>query len=490
MRTIEIGLHPNSLSKFGRTSLLLAVFFLWALLGLNNFPAYSQQTDPVLSPTRFFKLVFENHPQVRQGAIEIEIGDSELMKAKGAFDPELTSNYKSKSYEQTDYYDLLYMGLKVPTWYAVDIFAGYENNSGAYVNAERILPESGIMQAGVSIPVLQNLLIDERRTILRQARVTQEASVLEQQKILNDLLLKAGMSYWRWHQAYREYQAYSEAVEIASEILEAVILDYRYGERAGIDTLEALIQFQDWKQTQNEAYLKFIRFGLELENYLWNENGRPLVFDFQLLPDLSEESEKFLNGNLDLPLAAVQGNPQFRLIDFKLTELNIEERWLRERLKPRLNVNLYLLNEPVNAGTFPLQGEQIGFDFSFPLFLRDARGSLNEIRLRTESLSLNQTEQELVLYNQLANLKIESEQLQEMIDIQRRQVSNLKDLLEGERNKFIRGESSIFLINQREVQLVNGRLKLIRFENRRQNNFLEQLHISGLLDQKIREISG
>ncbi len=456
-------------------------------LVLSSVLLHAQDTSLVFSPTRFFEMVYRFHPQVRQSAIAVELANSDLLKARGAFDPKLASDYRSKNYQDAAYYDLLQVGLKVPTWYAADLFAGFENNAGDYLNPEQVVPETGLLKAGISLPVLQGLLIDERRATVKQARIMQEASQMEQLKILNDLFLKAGSTYWKWQQSYREYLVYSEAVEIASEILEAATLSYRYGDRAGIDTLEAMIQYQDWLQAQSESYLKYIRNGLEVQNFLWDEERRPLNFERDMFPDLRESALHVWQNEGSVPLNRAENNPEFRLIDYKMNALQVERLWSKEQFKPQLNLKFYALNEPVVPESFVPRGEQIGFDFEFPLFLRKARGEVERLNLELESLQWYQNEQGLKLRNRLANLQMENEQLAAMIELQRQQVDNQQALLEAERTKFIQGESSIFLINQREVQLVKAKLTLYRFENRAQNNLLEQWHASGDLNQKMLE---
>jgi outer membrane protein TolC len=105
------------------------------------------------------------------------------------------------------------------------------------------------------------------------------------------------------------------------------------------------------------------------------------------------------------------------------------------------------------------------------------------VKLQQETLALDQSQRELSLTNQLAALQLEYDQLVSLIATQFTQVENLKSMLEAEKIRFKQGESSIFIINQREAQLVNGKLKFIQLQNRMQVNLLRQLHLTGSLLQ-------
>ena len=448
-----------------------------------SWTTHAQDSIRTLDIKSFINLVLANHPMVRQSQIEIEQGDAKVRKARGAFDPIIEGNRKEKVFDGTDYYDLEYYGLKVPTWFGIEGFAGYDRASGTYFNPENRTPADGQWQAGLSVPIGQGLWVDKRRTVLRQAQTMQAASYVEQERIVNDMLLMASQVYWNWQLRLRSFAAYAEAEVIAQEVLESVKLAYLYGDRAAIDTLEATIQLQNWTQLRIESYLQYQTAGFELETFLWDAQGRPLAISEFSIPDTSQGGAGIPLQQPNQPLTAALNNPSYRLIDYKRRELKYEERWQIERLKPELRLNFYAINEPINIDLIPFQGQRFGFDFRFPLFLRDARGSLRQVKLQQEKLQLDQLQGEIKLTNQLAALQLEYEQLRLLIRTQSTQVDNLEAMLAAEKQRFAAGESSIFIINQRETQLVNGQIRLISLQNRFQNNLVKQLHLTGSLTQ-------
>ena len=77
------------------------------------------------------------------------------------------------------------------------------------------------------------------------------------------------------------------------------------------------------------------------------------------------------------------------------------------------------------------------------------------------------------VYNTLVNLN-------EIIGMQENMVQFYSDLLEGEITMFENGESSIFLINTRETELLDARLKLLKLQTKYEKAKIELLHAAGI----------
>lgn len=57
--------------------------------------------------------------------------------------------------------------------------------------------------------------------------------------------------------------------------------------------------------------------------------------------------------------------------------------------------------------------------------------------------------------------------------------ADLNVLLQGERRKFEVGESSIFMVNTREIAYINAQIKLIEFINKNQQSALSTYYAYG-----------
>ena len=127
--------------------------------------------DSVLAFDEFLSKVVNHHPLSLSASYKVKIGDGKLLKARGSFDPKLSSNLTQKRYSNKDYFTTLDAGFKIPTWYGINIKGGYENTKGLYLNPERNTPNNGLWNLGGSINLGKGLLIDQRRAILKEAKL-------------------------------------------------------------------------------------------------------------------------------------------------------------------------------------------------------------------------------------------------------------------------------------------------------------------------------
>jgi outer membrane protein TolC len=435
--------------------------FLWLLL----LPclALAQQ----LSPEAFFQQVRSNHPIAKQATLLTPQAEAALLAARGGFDPKVYGDWERKSFDGKNYFNLAEGGVKLPTWYGIEGKLGYNYASGVNLSPEDLLPASGQAVLGASVTLLQGLMIDERRAGLFQARILQRANVAEQRLLMNDLLLEAAKAYWDWSLADAWVRTYEEAVRNAEIRLDGIRGSWEQGDRPAIDTLEALIQVQDRRLELNAAQLHFRNARLLLQNFNW-ENGRSVAVDSTLRPspladDLMADALTFA-----APDSLAAQHPQVQGYRFKLESLDVERRLKREALKPRLDVSYNLLGDGFdlspNNGDFFLQNYKWGVQAGFPLFFRKERGGLQlaELKIMDTELGLTQKQQEIG--NKINNYQNELANLRQQIILANAMRDNYARLLAGENEKFVLGESSLFLVNSRENKLIEAQLKLAKLQ--------------------------
>ncbi len=439
-------------------------FALATVLAIASLPVFSQKT---WSQDAFLQQVRNNHPFAKQATLLDAEAEATLLAARGGFDPKVYGDWERKSFDGKNYFNIAEGGVKLPTWYGIEGKLGYNYSSGINLNPENKLPADGQAVLGLSLPLLQGLVIDERRAGLYQARIFQRANVAEQRQILNDLLYDAAKAYWDWSLADAWVQTYREAVRNAEVRLDGIRGSWEQGDRPAIDTLEALIQVQDRRLELNAAQLHFRNAMLMLQNFNW-ENGQAVAVDSTLRPvPLAEALLADVIALAPTDTLAAQ-HPAVQGYRFKLESLDVERRLKREALKPRLDVSYNLLGDGFDLspdnGDFFLQNYKWGVQAGFPLFFRKERGGLQlaELKIMDTEFQLTQKRQEIsnkinAYQNELANLRQQIQLANEMRD-------NYALLLAGENEKFTLGESSLFLVNSRENKLIEAQLKLAKLQ--------------------------
>lgn len=433
------------------------------------------QSTSQLSFETYLSWIKAYHPVSKQAELVVKQGKARLQQARGGFDPILEGQTAKKDFDGKNYYVHEQYGLRVPTWFGIEVLGEYDRGQGVFLDPMRSTPADGLYRAGLSMPVGAGLFIDKRRAELRKGQIYRDAALVERQAMLNDLMYEAGKAYWEWAQAYAELQVYQQAYDISNDVLKGVILAARYGDRAAVDTLEALIQRDNWAQRLREGQMKYFESGYALSVFLWTEDGLPLELKPEVTPDSLSAQLRLPTFNADF----INNHPEYRLYDFKLQQLNIERRLALEYLKPKIDLKYYALNQTTRPELTPFQGQQTGISVRFPLFLRSERGQLNIIRLSTASTSWEQDLKANELKQKQLRIAMQKEQLDELARTQIGLVGQTILLLDAEKTRFSTGESSIFILNQREVAVVNTRLKLLEMQMKRQKNVLEQWWILG-----------
>jgi outer membrane protein TolC len=450
--------------------------------------AFAQRNKIEFSDEAFLFYVKKYHPIAKQAKIILEKANAELLSSKGGFDPVLYSYLDEKNFNDKNYYSLLDAGLKIPTWYGLEFKTGFNQNAGNYLNPENELPYNGLFQAGVNISLLQGMIIDERRASLKQARIMLNYSAAEQELLLNDLILDAMSAYWLWVKDYQQYQIQLQAAQLAQQRFVSLKQSYVQGDLPAIDTLESYMQYQLRSYNVLEANQNLQESKLKLSTFLWYENDQPLeLTDSLIAPDLTQIKLIAKVDSLIGNTTSINSNhPFIRQYDFKISALEVDRKLKLEKLKPKLNVNYNLINEPINPIPFDglnMQNAKWGLSFSYPIFTRKERGDLKVAGLKIRETDLSRELKRYELSNKLNAVIIEQNNLRNQIVIYRSLVENFQRMLSAEIDKFNNGESSVFLINTREINLIQAQVSFVNINAKYQTLYYKRKWIEGTLFQ-------
>jgi len=422
-------------------------------------------TDSILDYEEFIYWVRMNHPVAEIADLEVELARRQLRMSRGGFDPLLYGNYRTKDFKDTEYYDALQAGIEIPTWMGVSFQAGYEDNQGAFLNPEATVPSSGLINAGISAQLGSGLLMDDRRAALRQAQIGIEAGENQRQIISNQLYFEATNAYFNWSFAQQSLAVAEEALDLANVRYSGVRESYFLGDVPAIDTVEAytqvLTRLFNLREAQN-FYVNSINFA---SAYIWNSEGNPVLLPPFVRPrwagDISSE-------NVFVPISIDITHPELLKLLFKGQILDIDRRLAAEYLRPKIELKYNFLTENVlpapaddffQDNAFFENNYNFGAKISIPIFLREARGKLGMTKVKIDMVERDVENKRAQLDAKLASSLVKLENLQEQINIFRQNVELFQILLNGERELFRIGESSLFLINARETKLIESRVK-------------------------------
>ena len=454
-----------------KSNFLKHSLFTLLLLLINH--VYVNGQANTLSIDNIIEIVRSYHPIVKQSFIKNEIAKNELTSAKGIFDPSIQFNNQEKSFDNKFYYQYNNTELKIPTWYGIDLKAGIEYNTGDKMDPSFTKNKSSFV--GVGIDPFAGILVDKRKSIVKQAQQMTELTKNEQILVINDLMLDAINAYWNWSNAYYNYEIINKSVKNNVARYEIIKKSYVSGDRAPIDTTEALTQLKTFEMMASQAFLELQKTKFELSNYCWSEKGSPYELSENIKPTnnfkLTEINAIELSNLENSILEAYRTHPKIKMMDSKLNILDIEKRMKIVELFPSLKLNYNALDNDYNFSNLVsipnyANNYKYGISITMPLFQRQARGALSKTKNKIQDVQWDRKYVNFEIENKIKGTYAEFYALKTQINANEDILMANKLLFETENTKFQMGESSLFIINSRELKLIETEQKNIALKTK------------------------
>lgn len=452
-KTIPLKVMLNKITMIKKHLYIALVFVFSTVLG--------QNTENILTFDEYMGYVKKYHPMVKQANVTLNMSEAKLLEARGAFDPKIEVDYDRKKFKGTEYYDELNTTFKIPTWYGIEFKANFEENSGVFLDPSLTTPQDGLYSAGISFSLAQDLFIDERMAALKQAKLFIKQTEAERLLLVNEILFKAREAYYRWSQANNEVIIYTAYLVNAETRYNGIKRSAEEGDKAAIDVVEAEITLQNRKLKLKESELKEQKAALLVSNYLWL-NGVPLELENTTSPEpignlTNITATPITNQELE---SLLTNHPKLESLEYKRSSLTIEERLNKNNLLPKVNFQYNFLTSDIETvGSFNTSNYKAFINVSFPLFLRKERGKLKLTKFKIDQLDFDQANTQLSLKNKILAITNTLTSLEDQQNLIKNIVTNYKTLVNAEERKFNLGESSLFLVNSREKNLIEAQLK-------------------------------
>ncbi|HAT80450.1 MAG TPA: transporter, partial [Flavobacterium sp.] len=442
--------------------LLLFLLFSFSIMGQEN-------VNKELTYNEYLGYVKKYHPMVKSANLEVNSAQANLMMARGGFDPKIEVDYDQKQFKEKEYYSILNSSFKIPTWYGIELKAGFDNSEGVYLNPQNTMPNQGLTSLGINIPLGQGLFINQRMSDLQKAKIQIQLSQAERKLQAIEVLFNASVAYFNWKRNFNEvnlYKNYLKNAEIRYKGVESLI---KNGDKPAIDSVEAGIIVRNRKLNLEDSQLKLAKAKLELSNYLWLENNIPLELQDNIIPEEKLENtikETLKTNQLLVENISIENHPKINSLQNKIGILEVERKLKANSLLPKIDVGYHYLSEPDYWNDTNFNNYKVGVNFSFPLFLRKERGGLQLAKFKIQDTKYALDLERVQLKNKINAQQTEINSLERQRKLIADLVKDYNTMLNSEERLFSFGESSIFLINSRENNLVSTQLSQLNLENR------------------------
>ncbi|MCU0429073.1 MAG: TolC family protein [Cytophagaceae bacterium] len=445
----------------------------------------AQDSLKVMPVKDFVQLVREHHPMMQQADLMQEYARREVGVARGNFDPKYDFDFTRKVFKGTTYYDYLDHGLKIPTWIGADIKAGFEKNSGVFVNPTNFTPPSGLLYFGVDIPIGKGLWMDERRALVRQAQAAAQLTEGERRKLQIKFMSSAIKDYLDWALLFQRVQLLDESIRLAEIRKQGICERVIQGDLPSIDSVEAITLLNDrlneWTLLKNALDMQ--RNKMEL--YLWSPDGLPLELESRVVPQAVSSVVQEPN-TVVLRDSIKEQHPEIIKLRAKVSHYKIEQAWRRNEVLPGVIFSARYLNTPDHSFrndfnyAYTQNNYKIMVGLAQPLFIRK---EINKMKLSAVKYAMAQND--LTMAARELNTEFENALLgmKTWETYQSRQTQNaalLRQLLDGEQSRFQNGESTVFLINSRETKWLEGASKQLESKVKYEKALLEVYTSAGV----------
>lgn len=412
----------------------------------------------VLTKQMVIKQVKTHFPEILIQHEKIHQAYQKITSARGEFDPAIKGQFNSTP--TGGYQNNYYKGSLIqPIENTGNVFtAGYRIGRGDWpIYYQDYLTNSyGDTFVGLNIPLLRDRLIDKtRQNILNKLILAKSEELLLSIK-KNEVIAKAIQCYYEWLKYSYRLKVANNLLTIAKARQSAISKQVAVGDIGQINLIENKRLIMQRKSVLTTEQQKYISAKNKLQFYIGNTinlNTKGAWQPPQLTRKLAKYSEHDLNFN-----SIKKKQPYLKYLETNIEKSKIAIMQAKNEMKPSLNLNV-LLDKQHGKGNNKLSETSlnIGLKYQLPLRLRKAQGQVAE----HQSIIREYRFQQLLFTRKLkltfSNIKNDIKAFSQMYYLRSQEVKYATQLERAERQKFSAGDSSLFLVNQREqtVALTN-----------------------------------
>ncbi|MEM8560483.1 MAG: TolC family protein, partial [Bacteroidota bacterium] len=268
----------------------------------------------------------------------------------------------------------------------------------------------------------------------------------------NLLLLEATQTFWSWVEAQEVLQINRELLVLATERRDFVVRQARAGETAAVDSVEAELAVVSREGKVAEAQRKAEQASVKLVVFLWDEDGAPESsrYTAPALPALPVEPD-----SAQAVATALAERPELREVALEQRQMEVEQRLAREQLRPDLRLEAQVVSYDDNP--LGVTDVKLGVKIDQPLFFRSGRSEVARAEIEMQSLRFEQDLAQRAIRADVEAVLVAVRQSLVRVSAAERRVELAQRLQEAEQRRFELGESTLFLVNQREQALAEAR---------------------------------
>jgi outer membrane protein len=409
----------------------------------------SKFSEPLTLP-RFLQQVEASFPKLIGAEFERQSVTSKRIAKEGAFNPQISLSTESLRYNsasargKASTNNETELGIEVATPYGIKLAAGRLFNAGTVKSPDSSTGSGGTYFFYLKAPLQRGAGANEKSTLLEQARLGEPIATANLSLIRQSVLLEAAQIYWYWVGTGRKREIATQLLTVAEFRAKGIACEIEEKQRPAIDGIEAQAEVERRRVSQIKSERDVESATLKLRKYLWEEGISPSP-DLPVLPT----PPTFVAPELKTLLQrATERRPERVMLSLQQQSVLLDAKLAKNDLKPNIDFIFSPGRDTGNKGIGSTL--KAGISASIPLYQQEARGRLAEAEQKSQKW-----EQELRLVERGIEIDVRDGMSAVTRSYERYSAAKLayeQNLLleKGEITRFKEGDSTLFLVNQRE----------------------------------------
>lgn len=418
----------------------------------------------------YLRAVDQNFPGIISAEDQRRAASANRLEKQGMFDPLFSTENGYTRMQNTSKIgqpkEVLfnYPKIELPFRNGIRAFTQYRYNPSSSQSPYIETGTRGEISGGVFIPLLRGFIYNEQSVAEKEAKLGEDLAA--QTFILSrlDTLMRAGATYWNWVGSKRKADVARQIVNLANALVDMAGQQEKTGDLARIYVTEAEEDVYRRIADKNQSERDFQRFSFKLSSLLFDIGGTPLPLPAEEnVPDTFPRPQAISETETDRNvLIAIATRPEIKSIDVQKRIATVQLKLAQNQLLPAVNL---VFTQGYDAGYHGIHNAYRGqLTISEPLLLRTARGKLAAAKLRLDKLARDRQAEEQRIRNEVLDAISAINLSFAKFEALEQQVQKSNQVYLGERERFNSGDSTVFLITQRERQLAEAKMRLIDAE--------------------------
>jgi len=423
-------------------------------------PESSPQATATASPLQLDEViqsVLVSYPLLQSAIAGREIAEGELVAASGEFDLKLKADSMNMGHGFYDNYRHS-VGAEQPLFSGGSVFGGYRLGTGSYPSyyQNRETHDGGEFKAGVTLPLLQNRDIDDRRAGVWRNGWGVQAVEPEIQTQLIEFIRAASVTYWYWVAAGQNVQVTESLLKNATDRNEGLQRRVQSGDAPAIELTDNERLIVSRRTKLLDAQRKLQQSSYKLSLFLRDASGQPVVVSDERLPPAFPGEDDPAQRSLDADIQqALERRPEMQALSILREQLQIDLATAQNMQLPQLDAVVAASQDvgaPADAKKNDKQLLELegGLVASVPLQRRKALGKAQAVegKLAQVQAKTQFTQNKIVAEVQTASAALHVAYQQ--LGLARQSLALARQMEIAERRKFDLGDSNLLLVNLRE----------------------------------------